>query len=115
MAWWAGDKNSVQDCCELQSSKLITFPLQNHIGEQDRVYGYDIVEKKLQNKAVTNRQNRERSVMEAGGLYSQLPYSLQRAVDLSRLPGRGVPPLGSLLFPSKIMALPCIDLTSMMP
>ena len=69
---------------ELQSSLLIASPLKNHILDQDREYGWDIIAEQLQNKASTSRQNRERSAWGADDLYSQLPDSLQRAVDLAR-------------------------------
>lgn len=68
---------------ELQSSLLITSPLKDHILSQDREYGHDIIAEQLHNKATTRRKNRERSVREADDLYSQLPDSLQRAVDLA--------------------------------
>ena len=65
---------------ELQSSLLITSSLKDHILDQDREYGYDIV-------ATISRLNRERSVREINDLYSQLPDSLQRAVDLAKEKG----------------------------
>ena len=72
---------------ELQSSLLITSSLKDHILNQDREYGYDIVAEQLQNKATISRLNRERSVREINDLYSQLPDSLQRAVDLAKEKG----------------------------
>ena len=72
---------------ELQSSLLITSSLKDHILDQDREYGYDIVAEQLQNKATISRLNRERSVREINDLYSQLPDSLQRAVDLAKEKG----------------------------
>ena len=83
---WAGDKNSIRDR-ELQSSLLVTSSLKDHILNQDREYGHNIITDQLQKKATINRLNRGRSVREADDLYSQLPDSLQRAVNLAKEKG----------------------------
>ena len=72
---------------ELQSSLLVTSSLKDHILDQDREYGHNIIADQLQNRATINRLNRERSIRDADDLYSQLSDSLQRAVNLAK--GKG--------------------------
>ena len=72
---------------ELQSSLLVTSSLKDHILDQDREYGHNIITDQLQKKATINRLNRGRSVREADDLYSQLSDSLQRAVNLAKEKG----------------------------
>ena len=72
---------------ELQSSLLVTSSLKDHILDQDREYGHNIITDQLQKKATINRLNRERGVRDADDLYSQLSDSLQRAVNLAKEKG----------------------------
>ena len=72
---------------ELQSSLLVTSSLKDHILDQDREYGHNIITDQLQKKATINRLNRERGVRAADDLYSQLSDSLQRAVNLAKEKG----------------------------
>ena len=71
---------------ELQSSLFVTSSLKDHILDQDREYGHNIITDQLQKKAI-NRLNRERGVRDADDLYSQLSDSLQRAVNLAKEKG----------------------------
>ena len=72
---------------ELQSSLLVTSSLKDHILDQDREYGHNIITDQLQKKATINRLNRERGVRDTDDLYSQLSDSLQRAVNLAKEKG----------------------------
>ena len=72
---------------ELQSSLFVTSSLTDHILDQDKKYGQDIIDEQLQNKATIGGQNKERGLTEADDLYNQLPDSLQRAVALAREKG----------------------------
>ena len=69
---------------ELQSSLLVTSSLKDHILDQEREYGHNIITDQLQKKATINRLNRERGVRDADDLFSQLSDSLQRAVNLAK-------------------------------
>ena len=72
---------------EQQSSEKVTLSLTNHILDQDREYGYDIINDQLQNKAYVSKENKRRNQEEADNIYEQLPDRLQKAVDLAKEKG----------------------------
>jgi len=72
---------------ELQSSQKITLSLKDHIIDQDREYGYDIISDLLQNKANVSKDNKKKNQEEADEIYRQLPDRLQKAVDLAQAKG----------------------------
>ena len=72
---------------ELQSSEKVTLTLKDHILDQDREYGYDIINDQLLNKANVSKDNKKRNQQEADSIYQQLPDRLQKAVDLARVKG----------------------------
>ena len=72
---------------ELQSSQKITLSLKDHILDQDREYGYDIISAQLQNKANVSKDNKKKNQEEADEIYRQLPDRLQKAVDLAQAKG----------------------------
>ena len=72
---------------ELQSSLQATSSLVANILEQNRDYGYDIIDHQLQSKASIRRQNDENNSKEAADLHSKLPLQLQKAVDLAKEKG----------------------------
>ena len=72
---------------ELQSSEKVTLALKDHILDQDREYGYDIINDQLLNKANVSKDNKKRNQQEADSIYQQLPDRLQKAVDLARVKG----------------------------
>ena len=55
--------------------------------DQDREYGYDIINNQLQNKANVSKDNKETNQEEADKIYQQLPDSLQKDVDLAQMKG----------------------------
>ena len=71
----------------LQSSEKVTLTLKDHILDQDREYGYDIINDQLLNKANVSKDNKKRNEQEADSIYQQLPDRLQKAVDLARMKG----------------------------
>ena len=72
---------------ELQSSEKVTLTLKDHILDQDREYGYNIINDQLLNKANVSKDNKKRNQQEADSIYQQLPDRLQKAVDLARVKG----------------------------
>jgi len=72
---------------ELQSSQKVTLSLKDHILDQDREYGYDIISAQLQNKANVSKDNKKKIQEEADEIYRQLPDRLQKAVDLAQAKG----------------------------
>ena len=109
---WSGfmlDKQEVQDICEHTalrarklrlgglgitipskqadqdhlSSLLVTSDLQDHIISQDEAYGYEVIAKQLESKAIVRNENREKSLKAVRDLTEILPDSLQRSVKLA--------------------------------
>ena len=71
---------------EQQSSEKVTLSLTNPILDQDREYGYHIINDQLQNKAYVSN-NKKRNQKEADKIYGQLSDRLQKAVDLAKEKG----------------------------
>ena len=72
---------------EQQSSEKVTLSLSNHILDQYREYGYDIINDQLQNKAYVSKDNKKRNQEEADKIYGRLSDRLQKAVDLAKEKG----------------------------
>ena len=66
---------------------MITSSLKDHIVDQDRKYGYDIINDQLLNKTNVSKDNRKRNQQETDMIYRQLPDRLQKAVDLAKVKG----------------------------
>ena len=65
------------------SSLLVTSALQDHILSQDEAYGYEVIAKQLESKAIVRNKNKEKSSKAASDLMELLPDSLQRSVKLA--------------------------------
>ena len=65
------------------SSLLVTSALQDHIISQDEAYGYEVIAKQLESKAIVRNENREKSLKAVRDLTEILPDSLQRSVKLA--------------------------------
>ena len=74
---------SQQADLEHQSSQLVTSALQDHIILQDEAYGYEVIAKQLESKALVRNKNREKSSKAACDLTGLLPDTLQRSMKLA--------------------------------
>ena len=74
----------------LQSSLQVTSSFVAKILEQNQGYEYNIIDHQLQSKVSIRRRNEEMSSKEANVLHSQLPPSLQKAVDLAQEKGASI-------------------------
>ena len=72
---------------ELHSSLLITSILCDHILSQDYEYGYEIITKQLEPKALVRQENNAKTSADAEEICELLPASLWRAVDLTKEKG----------------------------
>ena len=93
---------------EQQSSEKVTLSLTNHILDQDREYGYDIINDQLQNKAYVNKDNKKRKQIISMNNYLidfKKQWIWQKKKEL---------PLGSQFSPSQSMASHYISLLFMM-
>ena len=72
---------------EQQSSLLVTSTLCEHILSQDTEYGYDVIAKQLESKALVRQQNHAKSSTDADEISALLPDPLQRAVALAKEKG----------------------------
>ena len=72
---------------ELHFSLLVTSILCDHILSQDHKYGYEIIAKQLEAKALVRRENSVKTSADAEEIYKLLPVSLQRAADLVKEKG----------------------------
>ena len=72
---------------ELHSSLRVTSILCDHILSQDHKYGYEIIAKQLEAKALVRRENSVKTSADAEEIYELLPVSLQRAADLTKEKG----------------------------
>ncbi len=72
---------------ELRSSLLVTSILCDHILSQDEEYGWEIIAKQLESKALVRQENNAKSSMDADEIGELLPGSLRRAVDLAKEKG----------------------------
>ena len=68
---------------EHHSSLSVTSMLKDHILDQCKDYGYDIISDQINNKAKISKQNREKCKEEADRIYALLPSNLQRAMTLA--------------------------------
>ena len=68
---------------EHHSSLSVTSMLNNHILDQCKDYGYDIICDQINNKAKISKQNREKCKEEADRICALLPSNLQRAMTLA--------------------------------
>ena len=67
--------------------KRSLHPFKDHILNQNREYGYDIINDQLQNKIIVSKDNKKRNQEESDKIYQQLPYKLQKGVDLAKTKG----------------------------
>ena len=65
------------------SSLRVTSALRDHIILQDEAYGYEVIAKQLESKALVRNENREKSSQAACDLTELLPAGLQRSVKLA--------------------------------
>ena len=72
---------------ELHSSLLVTSTLCDHILAQDHEYGYEIIVKQLEAKALVRQENYVKTSADAEEIYKLLPTSLRRSVDLAKEKG----------------------------
>ena len=72
---------------EQQSSLLVTSTLCQHILSQDTEYGYDIIAKQLESKALVRQQNHAKSSTDVDEISALLPDPLRRAVALAKEKG----------------------------
>ena len=77
-------KNAAQ---ELHSSILVTSILCDHILSQDHEYGYEIIAKQLEAKALIHRENSMKTTTDAREILELLPVSLRRVIDLAKEKG----------------------------
>ena len=68
---------------EYQSSSLVTLALQDHILEQNDVYGHEIITQQLESKATVKNINNKNRSNTASNLLGALSESLQRSVNLA--------------------------------
>ena len=62
------------------SSLSVTSALRDHIILQNEAYGYEVIAKQLESKALVRNENRERSSQAARDLIELLPTGLHRSV-----------------------------------
>ena len=72
---------------KLHSSLLVTSILCDHILSQDHEYGYEIIAKQLEAKALVCQENNVKTSTDAEEICEELPVSLRRAVDLVKEKG----------------------------
>ena len=72
---------------EQQSSLLVTSALCEHILSQDTEYGYDVIAKQLESKALVRQQNHAKSSTDADEISALLRDPLRRAVALAKEKG----------------------------
>ena len=74
---------------ELHSSLLVTSTLCDHILAQDHEYGYEIIVKQLEAKAlaIVRQENYVKTSADAEEIHKLLPTSLRRSVDLAKEKG----------------------------
>ena len=65
------------------SSLLITSALHDHILLQEEYYGYEVIAKQLESKAIVRNKNKDLNSKAAENLMHLLPNSLQRSVKLA--------------------------------
>ena len=67
----------------VRACTCIHYALQDRILSQDEAYGYEVIAKQLESKAIVRNKNKEKSSKAAGDLMELLPDSLQRSVKLA--------------------------------
>ena len=72
---------------ELHSSLLVTSILCDHILSQDYEYGYEIITKQLEAKALVRQEKNAKTSTNSEEVCELLPASMQRAVDLAKEKG----------------------------
>ena len=72
---------------EQQSSLLVTSTLCEHILSQYTEYGYDVIAKQLESKALVRQQNHAKSSTDVDEISALLPDPLWRAVALAKEKG----------------------------
>ena len=75
---------------ELHSSPLITSILCDHFLSQDHKYGYEIIAKQLEAKALVRQENSVETSADAEEICKLLPVLLQRAADLAKEKGSSI-------------------------